>query len=84
MLRRWPSSGGKMGKAREESVLVLWPDGSPFFVTVPSGYFRLRIPTWPGPVLHFEDYGRRDPKTGCRIFEPEDALVSVMREKFGT
>lgn len=72
-----------MSKTREERVLVLYP-GESFFVTIPSGYTNLRIPTWAGPTLFFEDHGRRDPTSGCRIFEREDALTSVMREKFGT
>ena len=75
--------GGEMGKSKEERVLVLGPTWAPFFVSIPAGYTRLRIPTWNGPAVHVEDHGRRDPKSGCRIFEREDALVSVMREKFG-
>ena len=77
--------GVRMSKKREERVLVPWPDGEPFFITVPTGYDSLiRIPTWDGPPFYVEDHGRRDPKSGCSIFEREDALTSVMREKFGT
>lgn len=69
-------------REKNERVLVLHTAGA-FYAAIPDGCMNLRVPNLSGSTSCFVDYGQRDLYTKCRIFEPEDALVSVMREKFG-
>ena len=69
-----------MTKDKNERVLVLHPAGA-FYATIPASCMNLRVPNLSGPTSCFADYGQRDLYTKYRIFEPEDALVVMVREK---